>query len=136
MTTDRPTSATATTTMATPQVRNSRAYDVVCSGGAVKVPGGRGIAGVRGVGGRLVGLAARRPRFAALLAREPGRRVSRHPARRAERHVGYDVVAVRTQHRLVGLDLVVRFVQQREVQAESQQKKCHRGHRQMDGQLQ
>ena len=58
------------------------------------------------------------------------------PARRAERHVGNDVVAVRAQHRLVGLDLVVRLVQQREVQAESQQKKCHRGDRQMDGQLQ
>ena len=59
-----------------------------------------------------------------------------HPARRAERHVGHDVVAVRTQHRFIGLDLVVRFVQQREVQAESQQKKRHRGDRQMDGQLQ
>ena len=30
----------------------------------------------------------------------------------------------------------MRFVQQCEVQAESQQKKCHRGDRQMDGQLQ
>ena len=61
---------------------------------------------------------------------------SGHPARRAERHVGDDVVAVRTQHRLVGVDLVVRFVQQREVQTDSQQQKCHRSHREMDDQLQ
>ena len=59
-----------------------------------------------------------------------------HPARRTERHVGDDVVAVRAQHRFIGLDLVVRFVQQCEMQAEPQQKKRHCGDRQMDGQLQ
>ena len=35
MTTDSPTKATATTTMATPQVRNSRTYEVRRTGGAV-----------------------------------------------------------------------------------------------------
>ena len=62
--------------------------------------------------------------------------MSGDPARRAERHVGHDVVAVRTQHRLIGLDLVLRFMQQRKVQTESKQKKCYRGDSQMDGQLQ
>ncbi len=59
-----------------------------------------------------------------------------HTARRAERHIGYDVVTVRTQYRFVGVDLVVRFVQQREMQSESQQQKCHRRDREMDDQLQ
>ena len=46
------------------------------------------------------------------------------------------MIAVRTQQRLIGVDLVVRFVQQREMKADSQQQKCHHGHRQMDNQLQ
>ena len=123
--------------MATPQVRNSRTIRRLvqrrCGVGSRASWSSRGAS--RPVVGSSVP-ARCRPRFAALLAREPGRCVGGHPARRAERHIGDDVVAVRTQHRFIGLDLVVRLVQQREVQAESQQKKRHRGDRQMDGQLQ
>ena len=46
------------------------------------------------------------------------------------------MAAVGTQQRFIGLDLVVRFVQQRQVQADPQQEQRHQRHRQMQDQQQ
>ena len=135
MMTERPTSATATTTMPAPQVRNSRARTSAASAPRRTFPRARSNRVVirrwsahraRGSSAAIAPSRSRRPR------RGPGRGA----ARRAERHVGYDVVAVRTQHRLVGVDLVVFFVKQCEVKADAQQQKRHHGHREMNDQLQ
>ena len=80
--------------------------------------------------------AARPVRGAATFARGPRRRAGGHPARGAERHVGHDVTAVRAQQRLVGVDLVVCLVQQRQVQPDAQQQQCNRGQGEIEHQHQ
>ena len=74
--------------------------------------------------------------FPAALFATTGTRPGGHPACRTERHIGHDVVAVGTQHWLIGVDLVVCLVQQRQMKSDAQQQKCDQCHGQMDDQLQ